>query len=309
MLLLIILGIGATAKVPIQTYPDSPQPTYTVRASAPGMTADLAEEKVRKALEEAIRELGNIDKITTRSQFGSVQVTVKTKEYIGSDYAEKLQEKMVEVAKHLPGGASVQVERAKVGDREIAYFLLHGTDLQTLSDLATYTVSEKLSTIAGVSRVELAENGLENKVELLFRPSMMQLYGVTPGDVIRQLQGNSGMSVLGAVGEDKSKTSIQWMNQASSPQELGKTLISTEKGYVTLKLLADIRDLRGSRGKEISLYNGEPFIGVHVYADQVGQINSIRADVLAAIDSINKQGKGTYKLDEYANHNATMTHA
>lgn len=300
VLLIGILAVRAYFAIGVQTYPDIALPTYTIRASAPGMMPELVEERVRAPLEQAVRELGQIENITSTSQYGSVQITLKTKENIGSDYHEKLTKKVSEAAKSLPGGAeSVQVEQSRINDNEIGYFFVHGTDLQTLSDAAKYTVTEKLLGIPGVSRVETEDEAIQNKVEVLFRPSMLQAYGLTPGDVIRQLQGNSGITQLGTIGQESGDTSFQWLNEASSPQELGKTLIASDKGYVALKLLAEIRDLRGSQGDSITLYKGEPSIGIRVFSEVAGQVPKIRSEVAKAIAELNEEAGGRYRLDEF----------
>jgi multidrug efflux pump subunit AcrB len=305
-LLFVILGAGAAVKMDVQAFPNQNVPLYTIRVSVPGMIPERVDETVTRPVEEAVRELGGVEKLASTSRTGSAQVSVTVKESIGSDYKDRLSEKLAELSKRLPTGA-VQVEQENLKDNEIGHLFLHGTDLQTLSDVARYTVYEKLINIPGVSRVEMDTEGVQNKVEVLFRPSMLQAYALTPGDVIRQLQGDSSVEQLGTVGEGKEQTGFQWISQASSPQELGKQLIASDKGYVALKVLADIRDLRGSKGEAVPVYRGEPAVGVRVFAQEAGQIPSVRADVMQAIEELNEAAQTRYVIDLFADRQAVLS--
>lgn len=80
--------------------------------------------------------------------------------------------------------------------------------------------------------------------------------------------------------------------QAASVQELGRTPIPTQKGYVALSLLADIRDLRGSEGESSIVYKGDPAIGIRIYGQETGQAPDTRERLFQAIASLNEEGKG-----------------
>jgi multidrug efflux pump subunit AcrB len=310
LLLIFTVGAGAVSRMDMKVFPEQTLPTYTIRAAAPGLMAELVAERVTKPVEEAIRELGSVEKITSRTQSGSALITVKAKENIGSHYQERLTEKMAEVAKQLPGGPnSLQVQKTEAGDTEIGFYLLHGADLQTLADVARYTVYEKLVNLPGISRIEIEDQGIENKVEIVLRPSMLQAYGLTPGEVIGQLQGVSSVEQIGEVGKGESGTSFTWINQSTSVQELGRTLIATNKGYVALKLLADIRDLRGSLGESITVYKGEPAIGIRVFAQETGQAPQASKAVTRAIQELNRDSKSGYEIEEFEIRSVMLTGA
>ncbi len=305
-LLFAILGVGAATKMDVQPFPDKEVPEYTIRVSVPGMIPELVDETVTRPVEEAVRELGGVEKITSTSRTGASQVTVKGKDTIGSDYKERLTVRMEELSKRLPG-SGVEVEQKNLKDNEVGHLLLHGADLQTLSDAARYTLYEKLINVPGVSRVEVEGGSVQNKVEVVFRPSMLQAYALTPGEVIRQLREDSSIDQLGSVGQGVDQTGLQWVSQTSSPQELGRQLIASDKGYVALKVLAEIRDLRGSKGDEVPVYRGEPAVGVRVFAQEVGQLPSVRADVIQAIDELNKAAGGRYVIDLFEDRQSVLS--
>ncbi|TGU76242.1 efflux RND transporter permease subunit, partial [Mesorhizobium sp. M00.F.Ca.ET.186.01.1.1] len=133
------------------------------------------------------------------------------------------------------------ISQEKLGDNLVGFYLLHGSDVQTLSDVARYTVYEKLIQAQGIARVEIDGQAVREQIEIVFRPSMLLAYGLTPEDVLGQLPQDVIREQIGTVGKTADRTAFTWTSQTEGPQGLGKQLISTDKGYVPLKTLADIR--------------------------------------------------------------------
>lgn len=291
-----LLAVGAALRMDLKTFPDRPVPVYTIRLMAPGLTSDKVDETVTRRVEEAVRAMGSALTIKTASRAGLGTVTVETTQSIGSDYKERLEKKLDEVAKQLPV-QEWSISQDNLADSRLGYYLVHGADLATLSDVARYTVYEKLISTPGIARVDVESSGVRQQVDLVFRPSMLLAYGLTPTDVLGQLPGDVVAQEVGSVGKNQDRTTFQWTSQSEGPQGLGKQLISTDKGYIPLKTLVDIRDLRGSKGEEVSVYRGSPAIGISVYAADVGQMTAIRSEAAKAIAEVNKAAAGKYVID------------
>ncbi|WP_338463266.1 efflux RND transporter permease subunit [Brevibacillus borstelensis] len=291
-----LLAVGAALRMEIRLFPDRPLPEYTVRFTASGMSAEMVDEKVARPAEEAIRSTGLALKISARAQAGSAMITVKTRNSLFGDDREKLESKLRELAASLPV-SDWKLSQSNLADDRVGYYLVHGSDVQTISDAARYEVAEKIGAIPGVARVEVDNTSLRQEMELVFRPSMLQVYGLTPGDVIGQLQGKAAREQVGSVGTGTDQTHLQWSAEWTSPQELGKQLISTERGYIPLKTLVDIRDLRGSKGESVYVYRGEPAVGITVYGAAGSQLPSIRAEVMNTVSELNNAAKGRYQID------------
>ncbi|RNB85933.1 efflux RND transporter permease subunit [Brevibacillus fluminis] len=303
-LLLIVLGITAYSKVAVEVYPDYELSTYQISASASGMTTEEAEEKIARPLEDKVRELGGLEKITTITQAGSVQLTVKGKPDAGSRLQDEIAKKLDEAAVSLPVSRNeLKWKRLSPDHGPLAFLLLHGGDLSTLANIGKYTVREQLAQVAGVSRVEVG-SGLANKVELVFSPAMLKNYDVTPGEIIQQLQQQTAQAGIGGIGEGIDQTRFLWTSQASAPEALGKTIISTKKGNVALKLLAEIKDLRGSQADQMTLYKGEPALAINVYGREDARATKTAFELKRVVESINDQGQGKFVLEVIEN-NAT----
>ncbi|MED4583989.1 efflux RND transporter permease subunit [Brevibacillus choshinensis] len=296
-----LLGIGAVIRMDITTFPDRPVPVYTIHLTVPGLTTGKIDETVTRPVEESVRAVGNALTITSESRPGSASVTVETTERIGSDYKERLEKKLSEVTKQLPV-KEWSISQDNLNENRIGFYLLHGNDVQTLSDVAHYTVYEKLISMPGIARVEIDDSSVQKQVDILFRPSMLLAYGLTPGDVLDQLPGDVIDEQMGTVGQNKDQASFLWSSMTEGPQGLGKQLIATDQGYVTLKTLADIRDLRGSKGDEVSVYRGSPAVGITLLAADVGQVPSMRTQAAEAIRELNEAAGGKYRIDLFDDH-------
>ncbi|UFJ61787.1 efflux RND transporter permease subunit [Brevibacillus sedimenti] len=303
-----LLTVGALSRMDVALFPDRPLPEYVIALEAPGMSAEAVDESVTRPVENAVRELDAGVHISAESRSGGATLTVKTAGRPASSYKGRLEQKLQETTARLPI-SGWRLSQANLADNQIGRYLLHGADVQALADAARYAVHDKLASIPGVARVEVEDHSVREEVELVFRPSMLLTYGLTPGDVLGQLRGVGADEQVGAVGTGGERTAFQWKGQLSGPQELAQKLIATEKGYVPLKELAEVRDLRGSRGEEVTLYHGEPAVGISVFATEAAQVPAIRAKVAQAVAEWNEQAAGRYTLDLVEDRSQALTAA
>lgn len=303
-----LLAVGAWFGLDIKTFPDRSVPEYTISLLAPKLSSAEVDESVARKVEESVRSLGSVLTIASESRMGSAVITVKTSEQIGSDYKERLEKKLGEITKQLPV-QEWSVSQSNLADSKIGFYVLYGTDLQTLSDVAQNTVYDKLINLPGIARIEMDKQAVKEQVDIIFRPSMLLAYGLTPADVLSQLPTDVVGEEVGSVGADKDRTMIQWTSKSEGLQDLGKHLISTDKGYVPLNTLADIRDRRGSKGEQIGMYRGSPALGITVYAADVGQLPVISKQVKEAVGELNQASGGKYRLDLFRDDAQTITAA
>lgn len=292
----LLLTIGALFRMDIRSFSDLPVPEYEIRIAAPGLNPLQVDQNVTMPVEAAVRSLGQADKIRSESRQGVAVVVVEASERLGTDYRERLEEKLSEAAKTLPV-REWSVNQEDLADNRIGHLLLRGADVQTLADVAEYTVYAKLINLPGVARVDLDDQVARQQVDILFRPSMLQAYGLTPADVLNQLSGDVSADQVGSIGRGTERTTVQWYSQTDGPFGLGKQMIATQKGYVSLKTLAEIRDLRGSKGDQVAVYRGEPALGITLYAADSAQAPAVRAQMLQAIAELNEAGAGLYQID------------
>jgi len=297
----LLLTIGALMRIDIRSFSDRAVPEYEIRLDAPGLNSLQVDQTVTLPVEAAVRSLGQADKIRTESRQGMAVVVVEATERLGTDYRERLEKKLSEATKTLPV-QEWSISQENLADSRIGHLLLRGADVQTLADVAEFTVYAKLINLPGVARVEVDNQVARQQVDILFRPSMLQAYGLTPADVWSQLSGDVAADQVGSIGRGTERTTVQWYSQTDGPFGLGKQMIATQKGYVSLKTLADIRDLRGSKGEQVAVYRGEPALGITLYAADSAQTPAVRSQMLQAIAELNKAAADLYQIDLVEDH-------
>ena len=82
MLMIVALGLSTYL-----TYPSAEDPTIEIRsasitASFPGMSAERVEELIAVPLEAAMREIAEIDEITSTSKTGSVKLKIEIRDEV-----------------------------------------------------------------------------------------------------------------------------------------------------------------------------------------------------------------------------------
>ncbi|WP_176560413.1 efflux RND transporter permease subunit [Brevibacillus dissolubilis] len=303
----VVAGYAAYTQIGMIVYPQEKQPVYHVSVQTPGLTPEEVEETIARPLEDLVRELSGIENVTTTSRMNGAEMEIEVNTLFVQRFREKLEAKIDE-AKFLPEGDQIEIRQDGYGEQEAASFFLHGTDLLTLNNLAETTVKDRLSALDGVTRVEVEANGLKNQVEIVFRPQMLYTYQLTPTDILAQLRQKE-QGIVGTIWQGQETVELGWQTTPANIEQLGQTLIQTNKGYVVLKRLADIRDLRGSKGDQVSLYRGEPFVTVRVFHAEMAQLLVLQEQIDQVITQLNQEGQDRFHLTEFEDKAAPINSA
>lgn len=190
VLVVIVLGVSIYLD-----YPRQEDPTITVReaivtALFPGMTPGRVEDLITRPIEQAIRELPEVDEIRSDSKTGVAVVHVA----LGDRYAElqpiwqRLRDKMSDIEADLPEGTLGPVVNDEVGLTAVATVALwaDGFDLAEMSVVAK-DLRDALYGLNGVKKVELF--GIQDeRVFLNVSNARLAELGLSPAILIDTLE-------------------------------------------------------------------------------------------------------------------------
>ncbi len=175
-------------------YPKQEDPSIVIReavvtASYPGMSTERVEDLITRKLEEKIREIGEVDEITSDSKTGIslIHVVVKDQYSDLQPIWQDLRNKMADVAPELPKGTHGPFINDEFGLTAIADIALwsDGFSLAEMREVARNT-RDRLYTLKGIRKVELY--GIQQeRIYLEFSNSKMAKFGLTPGIISQTL--------------------------------------------------------------------------------------------------------------------------
>ena len=200
LVLLALGGLAATWQLPVALFPHVDFPRIVVSLDAGDRPAERMTTEVTMPVEEAVRSVPGLRSLRSTSSRGSSEIS------INFDWGQDMISAMLQVESainqtlsRLPAGTKFEVRRMDpTVFPTIAYTLTsEKQSLTALHDIAYYHLRPLLSTVSGVSRVQVF-GGTQAEYRVTVDPARLQAHGLTLADVAKAL---SSANVISAVGK------------------------------------------------------------------------------------------------------------
>src|SRR6185295_9007740 len=183
--LLVFGGIGVK-RLGVSKMPDVDFPQVTVNLRFLGAAPEVMESDVVEVVEDACMTVEGIKDISSVSKQDSATVTVEFE--LGRDIDAALQDvqtKIAQATRRLPNEMDPPVcSKQNPEDQPIMFVSLSGPlPPAVVSDLARYTVKERLQTVPGVGEITMA-GFRERNLRVWIDEAGLDAHGLTAADVI-----------------------------------------------------------------------------------------------------------------------------
>ena len=269
MLIMLLAGVVALLKINVQFFPNFELDYATVRVVWPAANAEDVESSITEPIERVLRNIDNLDEMTSTSSLGMSVVSLKFEE--GTNMIEALDQinQRVGELRNLPQDAEKPIIERVVRYESIAKVVLIGeqTTLDELRPLARRFESELLD--AGIDKVDL--KGLPSE-EMAIEISQNQLesLGLSLDQIGNQLAGMSRDLPMGTVGDVDNAQDMRSIQQGRNEQDFASMPIkvtATEK--VPLEDIAGI-DRRAKKNAAMLFVDGAPAIEMQLKRSEAG---------------------------------------
>lgn len=241
MVSLVLAGAAALIAIPKESTPEVIIPIGVVTTVLPGATAADVERLVTDELEPAIRNVANIDTVTSSSRAG---VSIITAQFIASANIETAIQDLrnaVEGARSdLPSDAEVPTVTKVDFQNQPILTVGIGTDLapETLTELGD-DLRDDLISIAGVSRVEVT--GVKpRQISVILNRSALAQHNLRAEQVINTLRASNASAPAGVLTVDGVDYPIQFDGDVVDVDTIRALPLSTPSGEVTIGDVATI---------------------------------------------------------------------
>jgi multidrug efflux pump subunit AcrB len=264
MLTIVTLGISTYL-----TYPSAEDPTIEIRsasvtASFPGMPAERVEDLIAEPLEAAMREIAEIDEITSTSKLGSVKLKLSIRDDVSDldPVFQDIRNKAQDVKNDLPDGTQGPSVNDEEGLTAIATIALwsDGFSLAEMRDVARST-RELLYTLKGVRKIDIL--GIQDeRIYLEATSSKLAEFGVSPQEVFGALARQNIIEPGGEVVAGGRTVVLEPTGNLGSVEEIGAVVFRIPDTDRVLRLdeVVDIRRAYVDPPKYPVFYNDRPAI-------------------------------------------------
>nr|WP_294848537.1 efflux RND transporter permease subunit [uncultured Sphingomonas sp.] len=275
-LIVMMAGIGAISRLPIEQYPDIAPTTVNIRASYPGASAETVENSVTQILEQQLTGLdGLLYFSASSSSTGSVSITATFEKGTDPDIAQvQVQNKVQQALSRLP--SQVQQQGVRVTKSNPDFLLIVAvydqTDTRTNMDVSDYlssNIQDPLSRIPGVGDINVF--GAPAAMRIWLNPAKLAAFSLMPSDVITAISAQNTEVAAGQIGglpqasDQMLNATVTAQSKLQTPEQFRNIVVKSngDGGNVRLGDVARVELGAESYNSNVHV-NGHPGAGIAV---------------------------------------------
>jgi cobalt-zinc-cadmium resistance protein CzcA len=228
---LVVAGVIAFQRLPIDAFPDTTPVQVTVNTVASALSPLEIERQITAPVEQALSGLPGLNEVRSLTRFGLSQVTVIFEDGTDIYLARQVVSERLQ-AVELP----TQVDRPQLGPvatglGEVFHYIVSGEG-KTLSELREahdWEIRPQLRSVRGVAEVN-AWGGDEKQFHVVVDPLQLQTRDLTLSDLANALEENNANVGGGMLDQAGESSLIQGIGLVTRPEDIGAIVIAAHDG-------------------------------------------------------------------------------
>jgi CzcA family heavy metal efflux pump len=281
MVALMVLGLVAFNRLPVELFPDISFPLITVNTAYPGAGPEEVEQVVTRPIEDAVNSLGGIDTVRSYSREGFSSVVIMFR--IGTDTKVAnmdVRDRVANARRGMP--AEVQDSSFMKLDPSaspVETLVLSGTaDPLVIRRLAEDVVRPALEHADGVAAVNV-RGGQEREIEVQLSAEKLARYGIAISQVSQALGLENANVPTGRVDSGTKEASLRLQGEVARVDDLSAIIVANAAGSpVTVGDLGEVVDTVKEQ-RTLVRVNGQDAVAIDVLKQSGGNTVSV-ADAL-----------------------------
>jgi cobalt-zinc-cadmium resistance protein CzcA len=198
---LIVAGVVAWMRLPIDAFPDVTNTQVMILSKAPGLAAVDIEQQVSYPIEQVMRGLPKVQQVRSISKAGLSQVVIIFEDGVETYWTRQVVfERLAMAREQLPAGVDPELGPISTGLGEIYQYTLEGDkqDAMELRTIQDWLVAPLLKPIPGVNEVN-SFGGYVKQYQVLLMPDKLLKYGLSTDEVFSAIESNNANAGGGVV--------------------------------------------------------------------------------------------------------------
>jgi multidrug efflux pump subunit AcrB len=286
---LAIAGAVASLSLPVGLFPQASFPRVVIDLDSGSRPADQTVLLVTRQVEEAVRTVPGVQNVRSATTRGTAQISVDFgwgRDMIAS--TELIDSAISQVVPLLPAGTIFKVRRMDPTVFPIISYALPSDGSTTpvaLKDLAQFQIVPLLSSITGLSRVDV-QGGETAEIQVLTDPARLAAYGLSMSDISTALATNNILQAVGQL-QDRSKLFLVLANHSAA--QVGD--IASEVVRADAKGIVRVGDVATVQSGAVPLWqrvteDGKAAVLFNVFEQPDGNVVQIARDVQTKLASL-----------------------
>jgi hydrophobe/amphiphile efflux-1 (HAE1) family protein len=290
-MVLMVLGWFSFGQLPITRFPNIDVPIVQVRVYQPGAAPSELEVQVTKKIEDAISGVNGVKHQSSAITEGSSATTVEFHLEVNQDRAlNDVKDAIARIRSELPRTIEEPiVSRVAIEGLPIVTYAARAPAM-TPEELSWFVDDVVMRALRGVKNVSQIERlgGVDREIRIALDPDRLQAYGITAGDVNRQLRATH-VDLAGGRGDIGGREqAIRTLASKQSVADLAATMITLSKGRkVRLDQLGTVTDSTAEQRSFAGL-DGKPVVAFAISRAKGASDTTVAGEVAKKVEELKR---------------------
>ncbi len=281
LIFLLVLSIISYNKIPKEIFPSTLLDAIVIKGAYPGASPDILDKMAVKNIEDDIKNLSNIDEVSSIIKNGFFRIKVDLKKGANSqETLDDIKDIISNQKRYLPSDMDEPTAKMLKKSFPLITVTISSDKASTkeLLDLAD-KLKNDLYTISNLSDISIRGDA---NTELVFDLNDKKIfaYGLSESSVVNALSSLSSIFPVGIIKQTGKHLYVSTINGEKDIRKIKDTIISVNGKKVRIKDIADVA-FKLSDLSEVSHFNGKPNIAINIKKAKQG-------DAIKLVKSIKK---------------------
>ncbi len=303
----LIFGVLGYRSLKSSFFPLVDSKIININITYPGASPQEIEEGIVLQIEDNLKGLKGIDRVTSTSRENSGTITVEIEKGENIDFMLLEVKNAVDRVPSFPTGMEPLIVAKQEAVRETISFALSGTDvpLATLKQIGRQ-IENDLRAIDGISQVEVSGYP-DEEIEIALNEASLLAYNLTFAEVSQAVSASNILVTGGNIKTNAEEYLIRANNRSYFGDELSNLVIRAEPDgkIIRLKDVAIVRD-RFSETPNVTYFNQDLSVNISITSTNNEDLISSAEKVKAYIEIYNQKHENI-KLDVVRDLSITLT--
>ena len=270
----ILFGLVAFGRLPINLLPNLSYPSLTVETRYDGAAPGEIEALITRPIEEVVGVVNGVQRLTSTSKPGLSQVTVelgwgRDMNFAALDVRQKLE--LLSLPREADKPLILRFDPSN--DPIVRLYLTGASDLYHARYLAEEVLKKDLESTEGVAAIKI-NGGFEEEIQVQLDERKLALLDLEIGEINQRLLRENINQAGGSLYESEARYLVRTQNEFKNLDDIRATILRSESGrQVTLGDVAEVR--RGHKQREvITRFRGSEAVELAIYKE--GDANTVR---------------------------------
>ena len=286
---LVVVGLIASFRLPLEALPDISAPFLFVQIPYSGSTPEEVERTIIRPVEESLATMTGIKRMRSSATAEAAAIFIEFSDWDRdiAIAASDARERIDAIRSDLPDDLQrYNVFKWSSSDQPVLKVRLASTtDLTTAYDMLDREFKRRIERIPGVARVDIT-GAPPNEVEIAIDPNRLNAHGLSINELSDRLRTLNFSISAGQIDNNGQRVRVQPVGEITDLQEM-RDLVINAKG-LRLGDIADVR-LKPARMNYGRRLDGNAAVGLDIFKERSANLVDVSRGALAEVEAIRAQ--------------------